>query len=163
MKKQKQKTLGLSVALSVMTLAAPTASADPQPNTFKAIWSDTSEILNQSTKALNEGEISRALRIAKDALDGDLTYGDKVIAAHNLCIGYLELSSTAAEEYCRTAITVPSRMVVKPVNGELKIRSGRTNFVPSMGAQTLSSVVGWNIHQVYTRATSQTAHALPTR
>ncbi len=162
MKVQTHKVFGLSAALCAMILVAPAANAEPQRGAFKAIWSDTSEVLNQSTEALNNGEPSRARRLAETAISDDLAYGDKLIAAHNLCIAHLELNTSAADTHCRAAMNAPSRMVVKPVNGELRIRSGRTNFVPSMGARTLSSVVGWNIQRIYNRPAPQAARATST-
>jgi len=49
------------------------------------------------------------------------------------------------------------------VDGMLKIRSGRATFVPSLGAQTLSSVMGENIRRAYTHSAPQTAEAMSTR
>ncbi|MEQ9447717.1 MAG: hypothetical protein RLN70_02295, partial [Rhodospirillaceae bacterium] len=123
MKLRKFIALASSVAATsvmMMTLAAPAARADNQ--TLSLIWSDSSGALNQSTRALAAGHSADAVRHAKTALGGPLSYGDRIIAAHNLCIALVQDQPEAALPRCRTALEAPSRMVVKQVGTELKIR-----------------------------------------
>jgi hypothetical protein len=158
MKRNKFIALGTSVVLSTVilaTLAMPAAHAETQG--FTPIWSDTSETLNRSTQALAEGQAVLAVRLAKETKADALSYGDRLIAAHNLCIAHVGQNVKLAEPYCREAMSAPSRMVVKPVGGMLKIRSGRATFVPSMGAQLLTSIVGRNIQHAYDRTAPQIA------
>lgn len=158
MKRNKFIALGTSVVLNtviIATLAMPAAHAETQG--FTPIWSDTSEMLNRSTQALAAGQTDQALRLAEETINSTLSYGDRLIAAHNLCVALVGQNAALAEPHCRAAMSAPSRMVVKPVGGKLKIRGGRTTFVPSIGAQPLTSVMGQNIHQAHDRTAPQIA------
>ena len=144
-------------ALIMTTLAMPAARAEDAG--LNLIWSDASETLNRSTEALKAGRTDEAARLAEAAMSEALSYGDRLIASHNLCVALADRDTTAAEPHCRAALDAPARMVVKPVGETLKIRAGRATFVPSIGAQTLSSVMRENIRHALAHTTSQLAES----
>jgi len=164
MKTRKYIALSSSVVLATLimtTLATPAARA--ADSDLRLIWSDTSEALNLSTEALKAGRTDEAARLAEAAMTEALSYGDRLIASHNLCVALAERDTAAAEPHCRAALDAPARMVVKPVGETLRIRAGRTTFVPSIGAQTLSSVMRGNIRQAFEHQIPQIADSKPNR
>lgn len=96
------------------TLATPAAHAE-SPR-FSPIWSDTSALLNQSTKALDAGQRDQAARLAEAAMNNKLSFQDGFIADHNLCVALVGQDTERAEPHCRNAMNAPARMVVKPVD-----------------------------------------------
>lgn len=160
MKLNKYIALGVSVAMSTLiltTLATPAAQAEDTG--FNLIWSDTSEALNRSTAALKAGRSDEAARLVEAAMTETLSYGDRLIADHNLCVALADRDTAAAEPHCRKALNAPARMIVKPVGETLKIRAGRATFVPSIGAQTLSSVMRGNIRHAFEHTAPQLAES----
>ena len=158
MKVNKYITLGVSVVLNamIMTILA-TPAVHAETTGLNLIWSDTSKTVNRSTEALAAGRTDIAARMAEAAMAETLNYGDRLIAAHNLCVALAGRDARSVESHCRTALAAPLRVVAKPVGDMLKIRGGRVMFVSSIGAQTLSSVMRANIRKAYRRMAPQTA------
>ncbi len=160
MKTNKYIALTSSLVINTLimtTLAMPAAEA--ADTGLNLIWSDTSQTLNHSTEALQAGRTDEAARLAEAAMTETLSYGERLIADHNLCVALADRDTAAAEPHCRAALNAPARMIVKPVGETLKIRAGRATFVPSIRAQTLSSVMRGNIRHAFEHTAPQLAES----
>ena len=66
--------------------------------------SSTSSLLNRSSMELATKYLNRGIKIAHQAMEKQLTPMDRLIANHNLCIGYLAADKAAlASQYCASA------------------------------------------------------------
>jgi len=102
----KQILNNISIAI-ILTLAQYNiALAEQGQSQDELSWftSATSSLLNRSSIELSKKHASRGIRYANQALDKKLSSGDKLIAYHNLCIGYLASDyPTYANQYCALA------------------------------------------------------------
>jgi hypothetical protein len=94
-------TIWTIVILLIMNNAI--AQVAHETGNHDVIWfsTSTSTLLNRSSTALATQHIRRGLRLAAQALQGKLGTSDKLIANHNLCVGFLSTSDyDSAKLYC---------------------------------------------------------------
>ncbi len=112
--------------------------ADNNSNHLHIKWlsSTTSVHLNRSTMALASGHPRRGAFYALTAFSEELTETDRLIANHNLCIAYLNLSSERrASRYCMLARDMADpHLYIKTIRGAHYIVeiSSDTEGMPSL-------------------------------
>ena len=98
------KTICTVTILMMMNSAAAQEAHNADNNETVRFSTFTSALLNRSSTELAINHIGRGLRLAHQALEQDLSQSDRMIANHNLCMGYLRSGETeAAKPYCTLA------------------------------------------------------------
>ena len=113
------------ILLSINTGMALANDGYIQPET---IWfsTDTSGLLNRSSMALAGNHVNRGIRFAHKATQKLLSPTDKLIASHNLCVGYLSNDKTElATPYCARTV---------------ELSQGTFNITRTRGAYRLSTI-----------------------
>lgn len=88
-------------ALSLAVFSMPTGS---KASDF-VLWLQGSNALTTASRALKHGDVARAIRLTREALEEELTFGDTFRAFNNLCIAYANLSLfDIALDYCDRAL-----------------------------------------------------------
>lgn len=93
--------IALTLALGAAAVSAPALAAGSEDT---ALWPERSIPVSQSTRALVVGRDAKAVAIAEHALPRLDGY-DRVVALHNICVGYMRLGQTeAAGAACDSAL-----------------------------------------------------------
>ncbi|MFQ5535657.1 MAG: tetratricopeptide repeat protein [Sphingomonadales bacterium] len=70
-------------------------------------WLGNSQLVVEGGRALNRGDIARAIDLTRRALEIDLTFNDEFSAYNNLCVAYSSLSLfDIALDYCDRALSM---------------------------------------------------------
>lgn len=102
--KLKIKTIGLIIILTVANANMVQATHSITQDDISWFSSSTSSLLNRSSIELAKKHLSRGIKIAHRAMEKQLAPMDRLIANHNLCIGYLAADKAVlASQYCACA------------------------------------------------------------
>lgn len=93
--------LAILGALSMAVFSMPTGSSAYD----FVLWLQGSNAVATASRALNQGDVARAIRLTRKALEEDLTFDDTFRAYNNLCVAYADLNLfDIALDYCDRAL-----------------------------------------------------------
>lgn len=128
----------VALGAGIFAAAAPGSAAETQ-----LIWSTTSPVANESTRALAEGRHVHAIRFAKDVLRSKTHPTNHVIARHNLCLAYLARGEREdAAPFCELARNAEARYQVAERDGRLVVT---TETSDAGSASTLEAAIRTNV------------------
>jgi hypothetical protein len=102
--KQTINRIGLVIILTIANANMAQATHSTIQDDISWFTSSTSSLLNRSSMDLATKHLNRGIKIAHQAIENQLNPADRLIANHNLCIGYLAADKAAlASQYCASA------------------------------------------------------------
>ena len=137
--KQILNRIGIAIILTLAQYNIAQAEQGTVQDELSWFTSSTSPLLNRSSIELATKHANRGIQFANRALEKKLNPGDKLIAYHNLCIGYLASDNpTFANQYCALALELAQgpHKVVK-IRGAYKLQE---NVINTTMQTTLSPI-----------------------
>ena len=138
--KQIIKRIGLVMLLALSTSTVVLAGQLAEQGNIGWFSSPTSNLLNRSSIELATNHVIRGIRFANQSLAGNLNPMDKLIANHNLCMGYLALDKIdISAQYCiRTFKLAQGPFSIEKIRGAYQLQKSdviadsKTTLTPTL-------------------------------